>query len=57
MSATPFTRHRIVFAELEDPTVETIERIKKLGGAIAVQDRMALTGERNVEMSGSGKSA
>ena len=46
---TPFTRHRIVFAGLDDGTVETIERIKKLGGGISVQDRMALTGERNVE--------
>ena len=48
-AGTPFTRHRIVFAGLDDGTVETIERIKKLGGGISVQDRMALTGERNVE--------
>jgi predicted amidohydrolase YtcJ len=51
-SATPFARHRIVFAKLDDPTPETIERIKKLGGGIAVQSRMALTGERNVEIWG-----
>ena len=51
-SVTPFARHRIVFAELDEPTSETIERIKKLGGGIAVQSRMALTGERNVEIWG-----
>ena len=45
----PFARHRIVFAGLDDAAPETIERIKKLGGAIAVQSRMALSGERNVE--------
>ena len=48
-AVTPFTRHRIVFAGLDDGTPETIERIKKLGGGISVQDRMALTGERSVE--------
>lgn len=48
-SGTPFTRHRIVFAGLDDGTPETIERIKRLGGGISVQDRTALTGERNVE--------
>ena len=48
-SVTPFARHRIIFAELDDPSADTIERIKKLGGGIAVQDRMALAGERNVE--------
>ncbi len=48
-AGTPFTRHRIVFAGLDDGTSETIERVKKLGGGISVQDRMALTGERNVE--------
>ena len=48
-AGAPFTRHRIVFAGLDDGTPETLERIKKLGGGIAVQDRMALTGERNVE--------
>ncbi len=51
-AGTPFTRHRIVFAGLDDGTPETIERIKKLGGGISVQDRMALTGERNVELWG-----
>ena len=48
-ASTPFTRHRIVFAGLDDGTPETIERVKKLGGGISVQDRTALTGERNVE--------
>ncbi|HKY07090.1 MAG TPA: amidohydrolase [Candidatus Binatia bacterium] len=48
--ATPF--NRIVFAGLDDPTPETIERLKRLGGGLAVLDRMALTGERNVELWG-----
>jgi predicted amidohydrolase YtcJ len=48
----PFARQRIAFAHLEDATPETIARIKKLGGGISVQDRMVLTGERNVELWG-----
>ena len=52
---TPFTRQRMIFTHLEDPTAETLERIKKLGGGIAVQDRLALTGERNVEIWGAAK--
>src|SRR5262249_60559571 len=48
----PFARQRIHFAHLEDATPETIARIKKLGGGVAVQDRMVLTGERNVELWG-----
>lgn len=51
-STTPFARHRIVFSDLDDAAPETIERIKGLGAMIAVQDRMALTGERNVELWG-----
>jgi len=51
----PFSRHRIVFAHLEDATPETIARIKKLGGGIAIQDRMALTGERAMELWGEAK--
>ena len=51
-AGNPFTRHRIIFAGLDDGTPETIARIKKLGGGIAVQDRMALTGERNIELWG-----
>src|SRR5262249_19156392 len=47
---TPFARQRITFAHLEDATPETIARIKKLGAGVAVQDRMVLTGERNVEL-------
>ena len=46
----PFARQRITFAHLEDATPETIARIKKLGGGVVVQDRMVLTGERNVEL-------
>lgn len=52
---TPFARQRMTFAHLEDATPETIERIKKLGGGISVQDRMALTGERSVEIWGEQK--
>ncbi len=51
-TVTPFARQRIVFAHMEDATAETIARIKKLGGGISVQDRLALTGERNVELWG-----
>jgi hypothetical protein len=45
----PLTRQRIAFAALDDATPETIARIQKLGGGLAVQSRMALTGERDVE--------
>jgi hypothetical protein len=48
-AVTPFARQRIVFTGLEDATAETVARIKKLGGGISVQDRMALTGELDVE--------
>jgi predicted amidohydrolase YtcJ len=53
-ASTPFSQ-RIAFAQLEDATPETIARIKMLGGGIAVQDRMALTGERSVELWGMDK--
>jgi predicted amidohydrolase YtcJ len=52
---TPFARQRIAFAHLEDATPETIARIKRLGGGVSVQDRMVLTGERNVELWGQSK--
>ena len=52
---TPFTRQRIAFAHLEDATPETIARIKRLGGGVSVQDRMVLTGERNLELWGQSK--
>ena len=51
-TVTPFARQRIAFAPMEGATVETIARIKKLGGAISVQDRLVLTGERTVELWG-----
>lgn len=51
----PLARLRIAFAHLEDATPETIARIKRLGGGISVQDRMALTGERNLELWGQTK--
>jgi predicted amidohydrolase YtcJ len=53
----PFSRQRVSFAHLDDATVETIERIKKLGGGIAVQDRMALTGERDAQLWGETKAS
>jgi predicted amidohydrolase YtcJ len=51
-AATPFAHHRIIFTDLDDITPETAERIKKLGGGLSVQDRMALVGERSVELWG-----
>ena len=51
-AATPLSPQRIAFVQLEDATSATITRIKKLGGGIAVQDRMVLTGERTVELWG-----
>ena len=54
-AATPLSRQRMVFAHLEDATAETLARIKNLGGGIAVQDRLALTAERNVELWGEAK--
>lgn len=51
-AVTPLSRQRIAFAHLEDGSAETIERIKKLGAGITVQDRMVLTGERVVELWG-----
>jgi hypothetical protein len=51
-ATTPLSPQRIAFVQLEDATTATIARIKKLGGGIAVQDRMALTGERTVELWG-----
>jgi predicted amidohydrolase YtcJ len=56
-AVAPFTRQRVSFAHLDDATVETIERIKKLGGGIAVQDRMALTGERDAQLWGEAKAS
>jgi predicted amidohydrolase YtcJ len=47
--AKPVERQRIVFAGIDDVTLETAERIRKVGGAIAVQSNMALSGERNAE--------
>ncbi len=54
-ATTPFAPRRIGFASLEDATAETIARIKKLGGGISVQDHLALTGERSVELWGLAK--
>jgi len=54
-ASTPFARQRIVFAHLEDASPETLARIKNLGGGITVQDRLALTGERNFELWGEAK--
>jgi predicted amidohydrolase YtcJ len=51
----PLSRLRIGFAHLEDASAETITRIKKLDGGISVQHRMALTGERNLDLWGQAK--
>jgi len=51
----PFLRQRITFAHLEDASPETILRIVRLGGGISVQDRMVLTGERNVQLWGAAR--
>ncbi len=48
----PLARQRITFAHLEDATPETIARIGNLGGGISVQDRLLLTGERNIQVWG-----
>ena len=42
-------------AHLEDASPETILRIVRLGGGISVQDRMVLTGERNVQLWGAAR--
>ena len=52
---TPFSRQRIAFTGLEDPTPETMERIKKLGGGISVQERLAFRSERSPEISDDSK--
>jgi predicted amidohydrolase YtcJ len=54
-ASTPFSSQRVAFAQLEDATAQTIARIKMLGGGIVVQDRLALTGERSVEVWGMDK--
>jgi predicted amidohydrolase YtcJ len=51
----PFLRQRIALAHLEDATPETILRINRLGGGISVQDRLVLTGERNVQLWGAAR--
>jgi predicted amidohydrolase YtcJ len=48
----PFSAQRIAFTHLEDPTSDTIARLKTLGAGIAVQALMALSGERTVEVLG-----
>jgi predicted amidohydrolase YtcJ len=56
-AVTPFSRQRVSFSHLDDVTEETIERIKKLGGGFAVQDRMALTGELDVKLWGEARAS
>jgi predicted amidohydrolase YtcJ len=51
-SVTPFSRQRIGFDHMEGATAETIARIRKLGGSISVQDRLALSGERSADLWG-----
>lgn len=43
-------RRRLAFAHLEDASVETIERIKALGGGITVQDRLIYYGEEVLKL-------
>ena len=43
---------RLAFAHLEDASVETMDRIKALGGGITVQDRLIYHGEDVVETLG-----
>ena len=50
-----FSPRRIGFGHLEGATAETIARIKKLGGGIAVQDRLVMTDERDTELWGLAK--
>jgi predicted amidohydrolase YtcJ len=52
---TPLSRSRIGFAHLEDATPATVERIKKLGGGIAVQSRLVLSGETSLKLWGERK--
>lgn len=52
---TPLSRQRMVFAHLEDASAETLVRLKNLGAGISVQGRLALTGERAVELWGDAK--
>jgi predicted amidohydrolase YtcJ len=47
-----FAGRRIAFAHVEDATAETIARIQRLGGGITVQNRLAFTGERVLELWG-----
>jgi predicted amidohydrolase YtcJ len=54
-SEAPFRRQRIVIAHLEDAAPDTIARIGRLGGGISVQDRLLLTGERNLQVWGAAK--
>ena len=51
-SSKPLAPRRIGFTGLELATPEILARIKKIGAGITVQDRLALTGERNTEFSG-----
>jgi predicted amidohydrolase YtcJ len=44
----PVGNRRLAFAHVEDVTIETIRRIKALGGGITVQDRLMYTGDEIV---------
>jgi predicted amidohydrolase YtcJ len=52
---TPLGRLRIGFAQPVDATLETIGRIKKLGGGISVQSRLSLAGEGTRQLWGESK--
>jgi predicted amidohydrolase YtcJ len=51
-AVTPLSRQRVAIADLDEVSAETIERVKRLGAGIAVQSRLALSGERFVELRG-----
>ena len=51
-AATPLSRQRVAVADLDEVSAETIERVKRLGAGIAVQSRLAFTGERFVDLWG-----
>jgi predicted amidohydrolase YtcJ len=48
----PLRGRRMAFAGLHHVAPETVVRIQRLGGAIAVQSRLALAGERHAEIWG-----
>lgn len=48
----PVPYQRMGFAHLEDASAETLERIKRIGGAVTITSRLALTAERYLDRRG-----